>query len=309
MELTLSVFFSNDRVYLAVVEPTPHGLSLAHINSTQLAVDLENPDSEESIKAAENLRLILQEEGDIISSINITLPSDVVLVSQFPGNHNISGDEVRQLLNLEIRQSFPQFNTNDFSSSVYVLAPRIDGTEMLMAVIIPKTVYQTAKSLVNHLKAPIHKVEISQLNANTAFLYNYPEQSDKTVVLLGVQNQFVDISVLKEGKPVYFNLASLPDINDIGRLCEKEFDRIMADYAEFIDAAYFFGPGLTKETLEIAKSSIEGMVMSYGKLNAFRMMRTDLDQRYREYCSRVAHIFPPCIGGCMPAYTRRLKII
>lgn len=308
MNLTLSVFFSPDRVYTAVVEPTNRGLSLANVDSTVHPVDLENPESETSQLAKAELEEILISTGDIVNSINITVPSDSVLISQFPGNENISSEEAKQLLNLEIRQSYPQFNTEDFSSSVFALAPKLDGSQMLMAIIVPKKMYETARSLVSVLKAPVNRMEISHVNSHAAFLYSYPEQHDKTVILFGMSDEFVDVSVLKEGKAVYYNLASCADELQVAALVESEFDKVMMGVVDNIDSAYFFGHGLNKAKYELGEMTVSAIVPEYGKLNAFRMMRTDIDQRNREYCSRVAHIFPACVGACFPAYHKKLKL-
>jgi len=108
---------------------------------------------------------------------------------------------------------------------------------------------------------------------------------------------------------VYYNLVSLPDLEKFGDSLEKEFDKLTSDYISHLDGLYFFGTGLKAEHIEIAKEKLSKKIPLIGRLNAFRMMTTSLSQREREYCSRVSHIFPPCIGGCFPAYHEHIQLV
>lgn len=308
MKQTLSIYFGTDRTYLTVVEPKSTGLELVYINSTQGAIDLENIDDESSLLAAQELEVYLSELHGDIGRIAVTLPSDSVLVTHIPGKKDLSQEDIVKLVNLEIRQNYPQFNFDDFTPSVIPLAPRLDGKEMLLAVIIPRKEYTSCKELLSTLKVPITSIEISQMSAHNALLYNYPEEKDKTAAVLNIGKQFVDISVITKGQPIYYNLASFQDKNKIGDLCEDEFSKILSEYVEFIDSAYFFGSELTLDLLNKANETIMGLVMESKRLNAFRMMSCNLDNRTNEYCIRTAHIYPPCIGACIPSYHDKTKL-
>jgi hypothetical protein len=177
-----------------------------------------------------------------------------------------------------------------------------------LATIIPKIDFVTCRDLLDSIDKPITNIEISQLNAHSTFLYNYPERKHETVAIIGVSNNFLDISIIKAGKPVYYNLAKLKDREMIGDVCLEEFEKVTGIYVEKIDSAYLFGEGLDIDMLVIAQSLIMMSVPNVGKLNAFRMFTTDMDKRNRDYCSRMAHIFPPCIGGNLPAYHQKIKM-
>lgn len=307
MKYSLCVHFSYERVYFTVVEPSNTGLQLIYINSTGHGIDLANPNDANSKKGIEELELILSEIGNVISGIYITLPSENVLVSQIPGKDGLSKDEVGKLINLEVKQAYPQYTSDDYTFNVVPLAPRINGSKMLMAVIIPNIIYSNAKKLLGSLKAPVIRMEISQLNAHSAFLYNYPEDKESTVAFFCIQDKFVDVSVINNSQPAYYNLQKYNDEFDIAGICEKEFDILMTDYVENIDSAYLFGPGLTKSMFDRADGMLSIMVNKTGRLNAFRMFGTALGDREKEYCRKTYHIYPSCIGGVIPPWHERLK--
>jgi hypothetical protein len=145
---------------------------------------------------------------------------------------------------------------------------------------------------------PLERIIISQFAAHAALLYNYPEHTGNTVALFTVQESFIDFSVLKKGKLVFYNLVSLPNHGELGAVCNAEIENMLAgQYVSYIDEAFLLGPGLTQATFTAAISEIS---VPARRLNAFRMLTTNLSQRDRDYCVRTAHLYPPCIGAALP---------
>ncbi len=308
MNSALSIFFNVDRVYVAQVEFASKGMILKYVNSTKNRIDLENTENDTSRQGIEELTEILNEINFSGGKVSATIPAESVLVTQFPGNTDMKASDLRQLLQLEIRQGYPQFNFDDFSSIMVPLLASPGQNSMMKAVIIPKQIYSAVGDILKPLNKPVDKIEISQLNAHSAFLYNYPERMDENIALFGVQSQFVDISVIVGGQLAYYELTALPDPSKLAEVVETEITKIMENHIDSINAAFFFGSGLTKDQyLSVWETS---MLLGFesGRLNAFRMMESDLSRREKEYCSRTMHIFPPCIGGCIPAYHKRVRL-
>ncbi len=309
MDKLLSVYFSSHRTYLAVVERNGKGLRLDYVNSTTQPIDLEAPEDGRNEEAAEELKELLRDLDKDITRVAISLPADSVLVTKIPGKKTTPYDEIQKLVELEIRQAYPQFNYEDFIPSAVNFAPKLDGKEVMLATIIPKQNFVASRNILNEvLEKPITNIEISQLNAHSAFLYNYPKRKKESVAILGVGDNFVDVSVLKSGELVYYSLSRLDDPEEIADVCLEEFDQITEKYVEELHSAYFFGEGLNIDALVIAQSLLTEKVPNIGKLNAFRMFTSNLSERERQYCSRSAHIFPPCIGGCLPPIHKKIKL-
>ena len=307
MSRTLSVFLNSDRVYVAAFEPTSKGLSLVYLNSTESPFDPEFPEDDRSVLASQELAIYIEDAG-AVSGATICLPAESALVRQIPAKQDMTKDELEKLVHLEIRSAFSQFDPSAFYSRVIPLAPRLDTRQSMLAVMIQKNYVRACENLFAGTNIPVLNFDISQLNAHNAFIYNYPEQHDKTVAIMGVQNQFIDVSVIQNRKPLYYNLASYTSPEEIGAICENEFTRIMTDYAGFIDSAYLFGLGLTKPMLETAQQTLMGLVMESGRANAFRMVSTKLAERDKQYCAATAHIFMPCVGAVLPPYHETIKL-
>lgn len=300
MSKTISVFLNNDRAYAAYVENTREGVKLIDFDSTKTPPDLEDADSEQSKQAKAELEQIFLDFDSEYDRLNVTLPDESVLVAQFPGKADISHSELVQLVHLEIRQVFPHINMRDFATKIIHFADKLDGSAMMLACIFSKEIIKVVESFVSKLEMPIANFEIAQINAQNSFFYNYPEFADQNVALLGLQKQFADVSLLKGGKSAYYNLISMNEGDSLADISSVEFTILLSEYVEKIDMVYFFGAGLTKDILDQAKQTLNAMGLPAERLNAFRMIRTDLGERERQYCQRVAHLFPPCIGGCLP---------
>jgi len=308
MSKTISVFYNIDRTYVTLVEMKYDGLELLYLNSTENRIDLENLESDESLLGFQELSEIFNHIGNDFNRISITLPAENVFVSKIPGDDDLSVHDIKRLVNFEIRQNFPQFTFEDFATTVVPLAPTIEGKTMLLCVIVPNDILANATQLVKTLSPHINSIDISQLSAHNAFRYNYPELWDKNVVLASIQNKFIDISLSKNGIPGYYNLASFSSSEQINEIVEKEFQKILNEAAENIDAVYFFGANLTKDIFMACWETTMLVGAEAKRLNPFRMMRTALGKREREYASRTFHLYPPCVGGALPVYHQRIKL-
>jgi hypothetical protein len=307
MKRILSIYFNIDRTYLAAFDVTHKGLDLVYINSTEHPIDLENPDGELTVLAAQELEIFISDIADI-SELNVTLPAESILLSQIPGRLNMDTHQIKQLVGLEIRQAFPQFNFEDFAPLIVETGERMDGKQMLIAEIIPKNLLNTAQKLLACTNLKINRFEVSQLNAHSALLYNYPEQLDKAAALVSIQQQFIDLSVVKNGHPIYYSLINFNSPDQIAGICENEFNKIMTDYVDYVETAFFFGSGLNIEIYKKAEAKLTEFLMTSVRFNAFRLVSTNLEQREKDYCSRTAHIFPACLGAAVPPFHNHIYL-
>lgn len=301
MRRTLSIFFNIDRTYLTGVSKVGSTLSLDYINSTIHKIDFENTQSEETQNGMTELMNIISEMDFKPDEISVTLPSESVLVSKFPGNTNMNEKSLKALVALELRQTYPQFNFDDFSIQLVPMTVQKSKKQMMLAVIITKEDLKTIEDLLEPLGKKISKFDISQMNAHSAFIYNYPEFRAGNIMILGLQGQFMDISVVMDGLPAYYNLIRYDGLGSLQEKIENEYNQIVPNVCDNLDAMLYFGSGMTKTVAtELINISSQLDIADTKRLNGFRLMKSSLDERQREYCSRTLQIYPACIGGCLP---------
>lgn len=308
MKSALSVFFNIDRTYMLIFSPTSKGLSLDYVEATRNQIDLENVFDIESNPGIKELQDFMTKVQNKINRVSVTIPAESVFVSQFPGQIGMSKEQLNKLVNLEIKQAYPQYNTDEFISNIIPMEKTKKGSSMMLASIMQKEIIATCKDIFKDY-LPVTNIEISQLNAHTSFLYNYPESFNKNIMILGVQDQFIDLSIIKSSKPAYYNLLSFANKENLGKIIEEEFNKLKTEVLDNIEGIYFFGSGLTKELYDVAYETGISLGIETGRLNAFRMVETNLDERQRNYCKIMQHVFPPCLGAVIPAYHERIRLI
>lgn len=309
MVKTLSFFFNIDRTYVTGISSSPDGFSLDYIDSTIDQINFENLDCEESRNGVAQLNKFIQEMDFKPTRITATLPAETVFITKFPGRIDFTADEFKKLVSLEIRNAYPQFNFNDFDISLVPFKESKDKKQMMLAVIIQQSDYTIINEILEQLGIEVSKFEISQFNAHSSFLFNYPEMKEKNVAIIGIQGQFLDLSVINNNQLLYYNLSSIDSTAKVGEVFEREYNKIIQSYIDTIDACYFFGSGLNKNiSLALWETSMMLGIYEAKRLNPFRMMKTSLDNRNKEYCSRAFHIYPACVGGIFPSWHEVIKL-
>jgi hypothetical protein len=309
MVKTLSFFFNIDRTYITGISSSPDGFSLDYIDSTIDQINLENIYSEESKNGIAQLNKFIQEMEFKPTRVTATLPAETVFVTKFPGKKDYKPEEFKKLVDFEIRNAYPQFNLKDFDISLIPFKESKDYKQMMLAVIIQQADYKIIKEILEPIGLEITKFEISQFNAHNSLIFNYPEMREKNVAILGIQGQFLDLSVINGNELIYYNLSSIDSIDKIGEVFEREYNKIIKSYVDTIDACYFFGAGLNKNiSMSLWETAMMLSIFEAKRLNPFRMMKTSLDSRHKEYCSRTFHIYPACAGATLPPWHDVIKI-
>ncbi|MDA3842829.1 MAG: hypothetical protein PF588_00485 [Candidatus Kapabacteria bacterium] len=310
MKNILSVNFAVKRTYISVLQPSPKGLILKYINSTNQPVSLLGSDPITEQPGAVELRNMLSKIEYEIGRVSVSLDSELVFFTQIPGKEEMNISDLKQLVQLEIRTAIPESGPDDFVSALIPMKSAKNTLQSMTALIFSCELLQSCKELFAVLNKPIQFTEAAHFAAHNAFLYNYPDQSGKTVALINIQEHIIELSAIHKGQPAYYNQLAYDDKAKITDLCISEFKKIQNEYADKIDSAYFFGGELNIDILANVQSVAEdtGLQIHVGRLNAFRMIRGIEDQRIKEYCIRTAHLYPACIGGNIPSYHKIIEL-
>lgn len=304
MDYVLSLLFNSDRIYITGVERTEKKLVLDFVDSSSKPIDLENLEDENNSEVIAEIEKSISSIKDKINSVNITIPSEAILVTQFPYQEEFSNEDLQKLIKLEVTSIYPKFDSNDFMIYGVPMAADKNGKRKMLAIIITRSIFDNCSNLAKKLGLKINKIEISQLNAHMAYIYNYPEitqpaEQAKSAMFVNINDNFMDISVIKNNQPLYYNLVAINNSEEIGLLLEKEAELIKEKYIDDLPLIYFFGAGLTKDINMMCWETSMMIGMESKRLNGFRMMSSNLNDRAKEYCSRAFHLFPACIGGCL----------
>lgn len=308
MENVLTIFFSPERIYIACIEKTKEGLALKKIGTTSSTIDLDNLENPINETGLQEFYELMNEFDGNNNIVTVSIPMEYVLITQFPGRPNITIDEIMSVINIEIRQNYPQFNPKDFPTYLFQLEPRKEQTYFL-AAIIPMNIFHNIKSLTNRINKIVQRIEISQISAHSAFLFNYPEEKENIVGIFNISDKFIDYSVIKNNEFYSYNLIKYNFQDQIPNLIENNLTKVKNELNLEINSLYFFGTNFNKPLLNKINTLLGKKFEKIKRLNPFRLMFTDLDDSSKQICSRLAHHFPACVGSILPDVQKRVKII
>ncbi|MGQ9818383.1 MAG: hypothetical protein ACUVQ1_00420 [Candidatus Kapaibacteriales bacterium] len=308
MKRNLSIAFGTDRTYVALIEKKPEGLLLKFVGITSQAVDLENFDTKINMVALNELFQLIKKINITFDFVNISIPVETTFVSKFQGRSNISIKEALTIVNLEIRQLYPQYNTNDFPTYLLQLSP-IKNNPYYLAIIIPKKIYQNIKKITSAFNRLAEKIEISQLNAHSAVLYNYPELAEKKLAIFNIQENFIDFSSISGKDLLSYDLLQFTEKKEIPMIIKNAIISKRSEIGINFDSVFLFGEGLERNSFDNISNVVSSEVTQVKRLNAFRLFRSEVDTVTKDFCASTAHLFPPCVGASIPSYHQKIKII
>ncbi len=309
MEKVLSIYLNTDRTYITKVIQNPEGLELEYLNSTSQPIDIESIHLDPSLSILRDVENIIDQTEQDFDKINIVFPADSIIIAHMPSKLDIQKEEIVELVSLEIKRFYPNLNITNFEIQVFQLPVSQSQTFSQVAVIIQKSDIDFFNSFFAKYNKKIYYTYASQIAAANAFLYNYPELAEKYSVIVGAQNNYMDITILKSNQLVYLGLVNYQNTAEIPELLEQEINKLMGNVVpELNGGLFYYGNDINKE-VAMALWEISMLLGLEGKrLNAFRMIKTKLDTRDREYISRTLQIYPSCIGAAIPPYFNHIII-
>lgn len=294
MEKTISMYFGTERTYIVRIEPGEKGLELCDIGVVAETVKSDT----DYLDALMRLESFLPDMSNGTVTATIAVPVDNIFVHQFPAIDTSDTSQLRRMLEFEIKHAYPQHSFDDFTSAVYPMAPRLDGTSMMLAIMMEKKYLMACEFILTMTGVPLKNIQASHFASHGALLYNYPDAKNCICVVIGIQENYCDLSVLKNGELAYYNLLSLSSPDDFASACEKEIEKLLSGYVSYIDSAFCYGPGLTKDILEKAQNSLSIPIQ---RLNPFRLMSSKLQSSdEKEFCGKAAHLFVVPVGAALP---------
>jgi len=295
MNTTLSVYFGSERTYVALLNTAREGLEVMHANVIPQALKSEYDIQNLSQMIAKDLAPF----HGMIQAVHFSIPIEKVYIYQVPNADLSRKAEIKALLNEEIKAVEPEKTTDDFSIMLIPGSASEDGSKHMLAVLTDKALLNMCKTCLAGFKVPVTFTQNSQFAAHSACMINYPEHTGKAIAIFGVQDSFIDVSVLHEGNLAFYSLYGIAEGEDFGSVCIKILTSILPTYLPDIpspDLVLLYGEGLKKDLLDVLSASVTNPTQRF---NAFRSLLASgsLGVSSMALCNKAAHLFPPVIGA------------
>ena len=294
---SLNIFLDSERTYLSVISNGEQKPSVVYIDSFEKSSISEISEKLESIVSD------LEQKPD---EINIILSSEDYVLTQFPHTENISGEDLKNVIDFEIKLHFGEIEPENIICLLTPLDNLASGPDYVLMTFCRTDIVEQFRNL-PFAKDKIIKCSFAAHATLNAFRYNYPDYSENTNLIIGFYQNYVDISILGSSGPRLVQYRNYSDIDtcikDIKHL-KNEFETRVSHQLQTI---FVYGETLTQLILDKLKTSFPHLEIV--RFNAFRKFRAHLDDRKKEYCTRTMHIYPPNVGAVLPDYTEHIEFL
>lgn len=297
----LTVFFGNDKVYSGVFERNTKGISLIDVSSTLDPIILEDIESDTSKKAINQLTRNLTALDTKVEELNVILTNENAFWTVLPGNLEMDKSNLRQLLEIEVRNNFKSFSIEEFKFHIYPYGAKDDDeSEMILVIFIKKKIIENCKKALLITGLEINYITTSQISSQNTIEYNYPDTSHLYDLLVNVEEDFCDISLSAGNITFFYDLLNIKDKTELTVQITKEVSKLKSKGLSPSNILVI-GSKLDKEFLTMMNNEID---IETKRLNSFRLVRAELDQRLRDYCIRTSHLYAPVVGGVLNSYDK-----
>lgn len=302
---SLSILFSEDRTYISAVTNNQDSKELVFIDSsTEPILELDELNQVNN-QARNEILSILSEMDFEPDELYVSLLPDFFVTTNIPFKGNITGEELKDLIELEVKYNFTDENIFNLNCVLSPVFNERSKSEYIKLTLYPKSHEESIAEFLSKFNCkPI--IKDSRDNIQNTFAYSYPDFLTKNSFLIGIEKSKIELSYQKDRKLISSIIKNYNDEEELLTLCNEEFQRIKKESEIGLFNIFVYGGRLHSDVF----NSIKSLFMDYPveRLNSFRQLTTNLSKREIEYCARTKHIFPGCIGAHFPDLTEHIRL-
>ena len=201
METILGLSFSDSGVQAAVIEQDGPSNTLLAIDEWSNTLPFRAENNGEGVSQfAEHLYSFIRANRIKTRKVSVALDSAQLFINTIPIEEGISRLERNDQLQWELSQYYPGIQPGEFTSDVHVLTDnRGEQWAKVLSVSARREMSHLIQSVLSRLDLNLHLVDVDHFSADTALRVNYPDADQRYLALVGVKENRLDISLMKNG--------------------------------------------------------------------------------------------------------------
>ena len=220
---------------------------------------------------------------------SVALDTSQVFINTIPMEEGISRAEMNEYVGWELSQYFPETPSKAFISDVHLLTQhKADGWNNAMTVSVQRRDAYGIQQALAKTGLSIHLVDVDHFSADTALRVNYPDTNQKFLALVGIKENRLDISLIKNGNMESYNYVLVQSnaqiVDEISRLSRE---------TRGIFSITVYGPFLDNDLLGQIRRSSSLLVEA---LNPLRHVRVSDSLRLADQISAPSYRFASAVG-------------
>lgn len=286
---------------LAVTDKSVQAVEIEHegASNTVLAIDeWENPlsfgagagsESQAFGQFIEQLSVFIQQNHVRARRVSAALDSSRLFLNTIPMEDGLSHAEANEQISWELGQFFPEAAEDQFITDTHVLSShRSEGWNDVLCVSVRRDDARALQRALAKAGLELQVVDVDHFSADTALRVNYPDTNRKFLALVGVKENRLDISLIKNGNTESYSYCVVQSdkeiVEQIGTLSRE---------TKGIYSITAYGPYLSKDLLVQIR---RGSTLLVEALNPLRHVKVSDTLRLSDRLSVPSYRFASVVG-------------
>lgn len=223
---------------------------------------------------------------------SIALDTSLLFLTTLPMEEGLTRAEITEHISWELSQYFPTFTQKEFISDVHPLAhPDVERWREVLSVSIRRNHASLIQKALAQIGIELYILDVDHFAADTALRLNYPDAYRKYIALVGVKENRLDISLIRNGSLESYSYAIVSSNKEI-------VDRIalLSQEAKGVFSITTYGPYLDRELLTQIRRTSRLLVEA---MNPLRHVAISDTLRIADHLSMPSYKFAAAVGAAL----------
>jgi len=221
--------------------------------------------------------------------VSVSLDTAQMFLHSLPMDEGLSRIQINEHVNWELSQYYPESSPKEFITDVHVLTQHAsDGWNEVLSVSVKRHDAYLVQQAVQQMGLTLHILDVDHFSADTALRVNYPDTNRKYLALVGVKENRLDVSLIKNGNMESYSYCAVQSnkeiVDQIGLLSRE---------TRGIYSITVYGPFLDKDLLVQIR---RGSALLVEALNPLRHVKVSDSLRLADHLSVPSYRFASAVG-------------
>jgi Tfp pilus assembly PilM family ATPase len=221
--------------------------------------------------------------------VSVALDTSSLFINSFPIEEGASRLDLNEHVSWELSQFFPDLPPREFVTDVHVMSANpAERWKKILSVSVRRSNAYAVQSALAKLGLSLHVLDVDHFSADTALRANYPDAERKYIALVGVKENRLDISLLRNGSLQSYTYSLVQSNQEI----IEQIGEVSRD-VRGITSVSVYGPHLDKDLLVLIR---RGSSLLVEALNPLRHLHVADSVRLADHLAVPFYRFAAAVG-------------
>ncbi len=223
---------------------------------------------------------------------SVAMDTSLLFISMLPMEEGLTRNEIAEHITWELSQYFPDLPPKEFISDIHTATrPDSEHWREVLSVSVRRSHAAAIQKMLGELGLELHILDVDHFAADTALRLNYPDSYRKYIALVGVKENRLDISMIRNGSMESYAYAVVGSNREIVERVAR-----LSEEARGVHAITTYGPYLDRDLLLQIRRSSRLLVEA---MNPLRHIQVSDTLRIADHLSMPSYRFAAAVGAAL----------